>query len=255
MPAGVCRALPLVLFSLLQHRTSAWPADESFRTWLKRHLRSPRHGRGTARPALRISWSVLLTRRRSPWWRADRTETVTFTIHNAGDGEADSTTATIRASGDSTIATNDNQIGDTLAVPRLAASDSTRLAISFSAPAGLSPQVLYVGMCVEPVSGESDTDNNCSSAVKVTVVAGVTRLTNNAADDYQPAWSPDGSRVAFVSERDNIGGDVHVMGVDGDRGDESDEPLYHRHSARVVPPTARRLPSRPDGTVAPLRFM
>jgi len=205
-------ALPLVLFHYYSTDICV-PTDESFWTWLN----AISDHRGTdvdcasGAPDLLVS-SVVPTE--ITLVAGGSTETVTFTIHNAGDGEADSTTATIRASGDSTIATNDNQIGDTLAVPRLAASDSTRLAISFSAPAGLSPQVLYVGMCVERVSGESDADNNCSSAVEVTVVAGVTNLTNNSGKDSYPAWSPDGRSIAFTSNRDG-NDDIHVMNADG----------------------------------------
>ena len=39
-------------------------------------------------------------------------------------------------------------------------------------------------------------------------------LTNNPADDQQPAWSPDGTRIAFVSYRDGEG-EVYVMNADG----------------------------------------
>ena len=31
---------------------------------------------------------------------------------------------------------------------------------------------------------------------------GQTRLTDNPASDRVPAWSPDGSKIAFVSDRD-----------------------------------------------------
>ena len=141
-------------------------------------------------------------------------DTVTFTILNAGHGGADSTTATIHVSSDSTITTADNQIGDTLPVPGLAASDSTEIVITVSAPSGFPPQVLYVGMCVASVSGESDVGNNCSRAVKLTVVADLTNLTNNSAHDLAPTWSPDGARIAFQSYRDG-NHEIYVMNADG----------------------------------------
>ena len=43
---------------------------------------------------------------------------------------------------------------------------------------------------------------------------GQTRLTNNKADDVYPAWSPDGSRIAFQAYRDGQA-EIYVMNADG----------------------------------------
>ena len=39
-------------------------------------------------------------------------------------------------------------------------------------------------------------------------------LTNNTGNDYRPAWSPDGQRIAFYSTRDG-NREVYVMNADG----------------------------------------
>src|SRR6266581_4100632 len=44
--------------------------------------------------------------------------------------------------------------------------------------------------------------------------SGQANLTNNPARDFDPAWSPDGTRIAFASERDG-NGDIFVMNADG----------------------------------------
>ena len=41
------------------------------------------------------------------------------------------------------------------------------------------------------------------------------QLTDDPADDSQPAWSPDGTKIAFKSTRDDPSGDIYVMNADG----------------------------------------
>ena len=47
--------------------------------------------------------------------------------------------------------------------------------------------------------------------------SGVTQLTSGSYKDSHPAWSRDGSRIAFVSDRDWVGNstEIYVMNADG----------------------------------------
>ncbi len=42
----------------------------------------------------------------------------------------------------------------------------------------------------------------------------VTRLTNNSVEDNGPAWSPDGTKIAFWTTRDG-NGEIYVMNANG----------------------------------------
>jgi Ca2+-binding RTX toxin-like protein len=44
---------------------------------------------------------------------------------------------------------------------------------------------------------------------------GQTNLTNDPADDAQPAFSPDGNKIAFRSDRDHPLGEIYVMFFEG----------------------------------------
>ena len=87
-------------------------------------------------------------------------------MENAGEGESDATTLRYYRSPDATITTSDAQEGtDDVAV--LSASATSEESISLTAPS--SPGVYYYGACVEAVADESDTTNNCSTFVQITV--------------------------------------------------------------------------------------
>ena len=92
--------------------------------------------------------------------------TLRATVHNQGDEEAASTTLRYYRSSDSTISSSDTQVG-TDTVSSLNASGTSPESISVTAPT--SAGTYYYGACVNSVSGEDNTSNNCSSGVRVTV--------------------------------------------------------------------------------------
>ena len=92
--------------------------------------------------------------------------TLSATVSNDGDGEAPAATLRYYRSIDATLTTSDTSMG-TGAVGALAVAGISSKSISLTAPA--SPGTYYYGACVDAASGESNTTNNCSTAVLVTV--------------------------------------------------------------------------------------
>ncbi len=95
--------------------------------------------------------------------------TLSITVRNEGAARAAATTLRYYRSTDSTISASDTAVG-TDAVAALAGGASSPESIALTAPS--SAGTYYYGACVEPVSGESDTRNNCSTGVRVTVESG-----------------------------------------------------------------------------------
>ena len=91
------------------------------------------------------------------------------TVRNRGNGSSPATTLRYYRSTNATISSNDSEVG-TDTVDGLAASATSAESISLNAPS--SAGTYYYGACVDDVSGESNTDNNCSSGVSVTVTGG-----------------------------------------------------------------------------------
>ena len=92
--------------------------------------------------------------------------TFSATVRNQGNARSTATTLRYFRSSDATISSGDSPVG-TVTVGGLAASDTSRESVSLTAPS--SAGTYYYGACVDSVSGEADTRNNCSSAVTVTV--------------------------------------------------------------------------------------
>ena len=100
--------------------------------------------------------------------------TVNATVNNQGNGSSSSTTLRYYRSTDATITTSDAIIPTAgipghLSVDGLSPSGSE--AKSAGTPAPTTTGTYYYGACVDAVTGESDTTNNCSIAVTVVVSA------------------------------------------------------------------------------------
>ena len=91
--------------------------------------------------------------------------TLSATVRNEGEGDSETTTLRYYRSSDTAITTSDTEIG-TDSIPGLSASGNSSKSVDLTAPA---PGTYYYGACVDAVTDESDTANNCSASVSVTV--------------------------------------------------------------------------------------
>ena len=128
--------------------------------------------------------------------------TLRATVRNRGTARAAATTLRYYRSANSTIATSDRSVG-TDAVRGLSASATSPETISLNAPS--SAGTYYYGACVNTVSGESNTDNNCSTGVRVTVGSDDHSNTRSGATSLSVGSSRSG--------RLETGGDVDYFSV------------------------------------------
>ena len=91
---------------------------------------------------------------------------LTATVRNVGDGASASTTLRYYRSSDATITTADTEQGID-AMHALSASQSSRASLTLNAPE--DPGTYYYGACADAVPDESDTTDNCSAGLPVTV--------------------------------------------------------------------------------------
>ena len=92
--------------------------------------------------------------------------TLSATVRNTGDGDSVATTLRYYRSADAAISASDTPVG-TDAVGALAASGSSAELVALTAPSTVG--TYYYGACVDAVTRESNTANNCSASVRVEV--------------------------------------------------------------------------------------
>ena len=97
---------------------------------------------------------------------ASQTLTLQADVGNGGDAQASATTLRYYHSSDATISSRDSQIG-TDRVGTVQPGRNSPQSIQITAPS--SPGTYYYGACVDSVSGEADTTNNCSQALRVSI--------------------------------------------------------------------------------------
>ena len=119
--------------------------------------------------------------------------TLSATVSNTGAGASAATTLQYYRSADATISSSDTEVG-TDAVEALASSGTSAESIDVTAPA--TAGAYYYGACVDAVTGESDTADNCSSAVKVDVAAAPPQPASVEVTAPK-AWAPVGDTVTY----------------------------------------------------------
>ncbi len=92
--------------------------------------------------------------------------TTSAIVKNQGSDTSASTTLNYYLSTDSAISTEDTLLS-TQTVDSLQPNTTAEKTLNTTAPA--EPGTYWIGACVDPVSGEQNTDNNCSNGVPITV--------------------------------------------------------------------------------------
>ncbi len=128
--------------------------------------------------------------------------TLQATVRNQGAFPSDATMLYYYRSVDATISSSDTRVGSD-DVSLLLASDTSEKSISLRAPEDAG--TYYYGLCVQSVVGESNTNNNCSGAVRV-IVSQMPKM-------YWIEWSDWGTGVILRDDLDGSNIKVLVAGL------------------------------------------
>ncbi len=182
----------------------------------------------TSTPTLSATPTATTTRTHTPSATPNEAATVEALVNAALTRTATSWTATPTASATATpshtptptatpSATPSPTVTDTLtptATPTRTLSPTPTLTHTPSAtPTPLATATLFGGGAGQ-IAFVSERDGNREIYIMRYDGQVLRRLTNDPADDWDPAWSPDGQRLAFYSER---GGDaeIYIINADG----------------------------------------
>ena len=118
-------------------------------------------------------------------------------VENHGSAPSSPTTLRFYRSSDSRISSSDTQLR-TEPIPSVPAGEGRQASLPLTAPA--TPGIYYYGSCVDAVSSESNTRNNCSEGMRVRVSSGGT----GGGDDHSntrsgaSSLSPNSSRAGRI---------------------------------------------------------
>ena len=143
------------------------PRDAAFQTWLQGIEETKGENcSGTSPPTRSPDLIVESPSVNDNTLTTGQSFTLRATVRNHGNASAAATTLRYYRSSNATISSSDTEVG-TDVVSSLSAGGTSAESISLNAPSDAG--TYYYGACVESVSGESNTGNNCSSGVSVTV--------------------------------------------------------------------------------------
>ena len=109
-------------------------------------------------------------------------------VENVGGGESPETTLRYFRSADRSVSTSDTEVG-TNVVSGLGPGNEERVSITLNVPSADGTH--YYGACVDAVAGETDTSNNCSRSVAVTLSStGPDLITRQMTLSYPPETKP-----------------------------------------------------------------
>ena len=136
--------------------------------------------------------------------------TLRATVRNQGGGEPEPTVLFYYSSTDATITSDDTQISAD--VVSLETSNVVVKSLSLTAPAEAG--TYYYGACVQSVSGEHNTDNNCSDAVRVTVSSEFVYTPFDPSTSSHLYWTSPVDGVIYRANLDGSNVEPLVSGLD-----------------------------------------